>query len=299
MAYHGSRGRTALPFITCTVHWSNVSLNLHWKFACDCLGSFFFLVFYPLKRIITLRIARLLIGVIWIFAIVFTVPLFKMTTLIEFKPDFHVCTFNFGIIGYVITYLLFCYPVLVLLPIIAIILIYAAIGFKLKHTIAPGNQLPSNQHRREQMNRKILAMLFTVVVVLIVCRFPFIFGMMACFSGLKTVCSWNFLFLGWFLVCFNSGINPWIYFIFNEQFRQGAKLLLQKLLPCCFKSQMKWKCWNRLDVKSKRTPHKHTRVATRGVLGTVQRTNSSIKKKFTLTATCTFSSFFLLHHLWY
>ena len=108
----------------------------------------FFLVFYPLKRIITLRIARFLIGVIWIFAIVFTVPLFKMTTLVEFKPDFHVCSFNFGIIGYVIIYLLFCYPVVVLLHIIAIILIYAAIGFKLKHTIAPGNQLPSNQHRR-------------------------------------------------------------------------------------------------------------------------------------------------------
>ena len=189
----------------------------------------FFLVFYPLKRIITLRIARFLIGVIWIFAIVFTVPLFKMTTLVEFKTDLHVCTFNFGIIRYVIIHLLFCYPVLVLLP------IYIAIGFKLKHTIAPGNQLPSNQHRREQMNRKILTMLVTVVAVLIVCRFPFILGIMACFSRLKAFCSWNFLFLGWFLVCFNSGINPWIYFIFNEQFRQGAKLLLQNQPPRCFK----------------------------------------------------------------
>ena len=55
----------------------------------------FFLVFYPLKRVITLRIARFLIGVIWIFAIVFMVPLFKMTTLVAFEPDFHVCTFQF------------------------------------------------------------------------------------------------------------------------------------------------------------------------------------------------------------
>ena len=43
------------------------------------------------------------------------------------------------------------------------------------------------------------------------------------------------------------------------------------------KSQMKWKCWNRLEVKSKRTHHKHMRVETRGDLGTVQRTNNSIK----------------------
>ena len=79
---------------------------------------------------ITLRIARFLIGVILIFAIVFKAPLFKMTTLVEFKPDFHVCTFNFGIIGSVIIHLLFCYP-----HGIAIILTYAAIKFKLKHSI--------------------------------------------------------------------------------------------------------------------------------------------------------------------
>ena len=46
----------------------------------------FFLVFYPLKRIITFRIARFLIGVIWIFAIVFTVPLFKITSLSNSSP---------------------------------------------------------------------------------------------------------------------------------------------------------------------------------------------------------------------
>ena len=94
----------------------------------------FFLVFYPLKRIITLRITRFLIGVIWIFAIVFTVPLFKTTTLVEFKPDLRVCTFNFQIIGYVIIYLLFCYPVVVLLPIIAIILIYDWIQTETHHS---------------------------------------------------------------------------------------------------------------------------------------------------------------------
>ena len=127
------------------------------------------------------------------------------------------------------------------------------------------------------MNRKILTMLVTVVAVLIVCRFPLIFGTMACFSGLKTACSWNSLFLGWFLVCFNSGINPWIYFIFNEQFFQGAKYCCSSYFRVVLKSQMKWKCWNRVDVKSKRTHHKHTRVATRGVLGKVQGTNNSIK----------------------
>ena len=39
----------------------SVLVSTAWKFACDCLRSFFFLlVFYPLERLITLRIARFL-----------------------------------------------------------------------------------------------------------------------------------------------------------------------------------------------------------------------------------------------
>ena len=62
----------------------------------------FFLVFYPLKRIITHRIARFLIGVIWIFAIVFMVPLFKMTTNWSNSCWTSMFVPSFGIIGYVI-----------------------------------------------------------------------------------------------------------------------------------------------------------------------------------------------------
>ena len=195
----------------------------------------FFLVFYPLKRIITIRIARFLIGVSLDFCHSVHGAVNQndhFSRIHAGLPCLYLQFWNHCWLRYhLVIILLPC----VLLPIIAIILIYTAIGFKRRHTIASGNQLPSKQHRRIQINRKILAILVTVVAVLIVCRFPLIFGTMACFSGLKVVCSWNFLFLGWFLVCFNSGINPWIYFIFNEQFRQGAKLLLQKLLSRCFK----------------------------------------------------------------
>ena len=98
-----------------TVYWSLFLMSVLVSTASLLVTALdlFFLVFYLLKRIITIRIARFLIGVIWIFAIVFTVPLFKMTTLVEFKLGFHVCAFNFGMIGYLIIYLLFCYPVVV------------------------------------------------------------------------------------------------------------------------------------------------------------------------------------------
>ena len=140
--------------------------------------------------------------------------------------DFHVCTFLWN-------HWLRYYLVVILLPCVSITAYHCyhphlhCDWIQTETPIAPRNQLPSNQHRRVQMNRKILAMLVTVVAVLIVCRFPLIFGTIACFSGLKTACSWNFLFLSWFLVCFNSGINPRIYFILSEQFFQGANIFFR------------------------------------------------------------------------
>lgn len=209
-----------------------------------CTGSLFvialdryLLVFYPLKRIITLRVARRLIAGVWISAIVFTVPLVGLVRLINVYPGYLVCTINFSAIHLVFVYFLFCFPTVIALPLIAIIAMYIAIGIKLKRTKPPGNQLPPSQERRERMNHKILSMLVAVAAVLIVCRFPYLFGTIACFAGARNLCSQHsFMFTGWFLTYANSAINPWLYFIFNEQFRHGARSLLQKLLPCCFKT---------------------------------------------------------------
>ena len=113
---------------------------------------------------------------------------------------------------------------------------YIAIGFKIKQGASPGNQLPSHQERRERVTHKVLAMLVAIVVALIVFRFPLILLLIACFTGSISVCSsFNLLFAAWLLTFANTGVNPLIYFIFNEQFRHGAILILQEVGRCCFK----------------------------------------------------------------
>ncbi|KAL9969481.1 hypothetical protein ACROYT_G021701 [Oculina patagonica] len=114
----------------------------------------YFLVFHPLKRMITLRIARRIIAAVWIFAIIFTAPLFIMGSLIQLRAGYLACTFNFSIIGLVISYFLFGYIPIILIPLIIIIILYIAIGFKIKRATPPGNQLPSTQERRERMTHK-------------------------------------------------------------------------------------------------------------------------------------------------
>ena len=197
----------------------------------------YFLVFYPRKRLITLRIARRLIGLVWILAIAFSAPLLRMSTLVKVYPGDLACFMDFEIIHFAVAYFLSCYPVLIAVPLIATIAMYIGIGIKLNRTKAPGNQLPSNQERRERMNHKILTTLVAVVVALIICRLPLIFGLTSCFLGLARLCATRtFMTVAWIMTVTNTGINPCIYFVLNNQFRQGARLFLEEKLPCCFKA---------------------------------------------------------------
>ena len=197
----------------------------------------YFLVFYPLKRLITLQTSRRIIAGVWISATLFTVPLFAMASLIEIHPGILICTFDFSMIAFVINYFLFCYTTIIAIPLIIIVILYIAIGFKIKRAAPPGNQLPSTQERRERVTHKVLAMLVAIVVALILLRFPLIIFLITCFSGSTSLCGkFNVMFAAWFLTFTNSTVNPWIYFIFNEQFRHGARLILHRIVPCCFKT---------------------------------------------------------------
>ena len=196
-----------------------------------------FLVFYPTRRKTTLRTAKYAIAVIWLSSTIFALPSSRLFNTVEIVSGYLVCTLELKLIYFAIFYLLFCFSILIALPLLVTIASYIAIGIKLNRTKRPGNQLPSNRERREQLNQKVLTMLATVVVVLIICRFPLIVMILSCFLGSGEICSEeDFFFTGWFLTYANSAINPWIYFIFNVHFRQGAKLVLMKLFPCCFKA---------------------------------------------------------------
>ena len=200
----------------------------------------YFLVFYPLKRMITLRTARRIIAAVWIFATVFTGPLFAMSALFEAHSEFLFCIVDFSLKAFVVPYFLFCYTTIIVIPLFIIIVLYIAIAFKINRATPPGNQLPSTQERRERMTHKVLAMLVTIVAALIFFRLPLIISLMACLTGSHDICDKfkvaDFTFFAWFFTFTNSSVNPWIYFIFNEQFHHGARLILEKLFPCCFKA---------------------------------------------------------------
>ncbi|RMX39678.1 hypothetical protein pdam_00008074 [Pocillopora damicornis] len=196
----------------------------------------YFLVFYPMKRIITIQIARRIIITVWSFTAVFTAPLFALIAVVEVPPGILYCAIEFKKLGLAVSYFLFCYTTIIAIPLVIIIALYVAIGFKISRAAPPGNQLPSTQERRERITHKVLAMLSAIVAALILFRLPLVIGLIVCFSRFHHLCGKiDLMFITWFLTLTNSTLNPWIYFIFNDKFRHGARLILEKFFPCCFK----------------------------------------------------------------
>lgn len=224
MAYRWNGRKHFVPIFV--LYRSNANVGLYWKSFFITLDRFF-LVFFPLRKIITLHTARRIMAAVWTFALLLAAPLLAMSRLTEIRSGIFFCTFDFSLVIIVINYFLFCYFFIIAIPILTIIIMYIAIGFKIKQGISPGNQLPSHQERRERVTHKVLAMLVAIVVALIVFRFPLILLLIACFTGSISICSsFNLLFAAWLLTFANTGVNPLIYFIFNEQFRNGAILIL-------------------------------------------------------------------------
>ena len=89
--------------------------------------------------------------------------------------------------------------------------------------------------KRESKNRKIAYMLVTIVVVFYVVWIPFLVLYIYLFFKLHIRLSCFFHWLANRLPLLNPVINPVVYYIFNEEYRQGFRELLCCPWPCANK----------------------------------------------------------------
>ena len=109
-------------------------------------------------------------------------------------------------------------------PAIILTIDYSIIIITLKRQKFPGNQSVKDKKRVAKRNRSVLRMVVAVVIVFICCWLPFNVSMyIALFQwGSHVPCYASSLFFWVVFIAYSNGcISPCLYFIFNENFRQG------------------------------------------------------------------------------
>ena len=122
-------------------------------------------------------------------------------------------------------------------PLIAIVILYAFIVFKLfRQKLPPGtrNSITQNQRdQRDRQNRNILKMAVTVVVTFFLCFSPLVILALLLTTGSVSKCkAETFRMIAKLFAQSNCAINAFIYYAFNSQFRRGFISNLQKMFCC-------------------------------------------------------------------
>ena len=201
---------------------------------CAIAFDRFFAIFRPLKRVITFRVAKGIIAASWLSSIIVSGPQLYVLSITGEK----------GVAQCVETwappfdkakaprdYTIALFFLLYALPLTVIASLYSVIMMKLWRRQAPGQELSSNQENKDKTNRKVLKMLVTVVIVFALSWLPLYVRMFVMFAESdRYICGlpYEMDFLTLYLGHANSAVNPYIYVIFNENYRRGFRTALSR-----------------------------------------------------------------------
>lgn len=189
----------------------------------------YFAIVRPMRRPLSKQLTMVAISLTWLISgAIFATELYKFRLFndsgqvicaprwVENILDSHKITVFEMVIRFVLLYLV---------PLLTMAKFYFQIVLHLWKRKAPGVHIDKNQKRIEKQKRKVVRMLVTIVTLFAVCWLPahvnhfllmFNFKVYSC---LPTSLTLTF----YFLTHSNAAINPCLYLVFNESFREGFK----------------------------------------------------------------------------
>lgn len=188
----------------------------------------FFVIVFPLKRRITVKASKLTITFIWLLAIAVRFPyIYSLKITFKETRGVFVCdadienAFNDSQAREI--YYTFVFVAFYGLPFIVIIASYSAIIVTLrqkKPQLFESNRERRGQETLDRASRKIFHLLLTITAAFVFCWLTYFIAQVV-YDFIP--CSLRF----WRLVLAhsNSALNPCLYAVFNEKFRQGYKRL--------------------------------------------------------------------------
>ena len=189
-----------------------------------------FVVYCPLKKIITRRVCFFIIFLTWLIPTLFAFPMFFYADLVD-DEDVTVCSLTD------VQVLKTWYAVLAGIfatTLVAMLALYSAIGVKLWRRKFPGDIIGDTAKQRahlhrEKRNRDILKMLITLIVAFYACSLPIIILQLSlAFGFYEALQVHHGRFIAVLMLFLNGVINPMIYVKFNKRFRDVFKGALPK-----------------------------------------------------------------------
>lgn len=206
---------------------------------CSCLSVLlfmaisvdrFFAVVFPLKKIITQRVAYGMIAGIWFIALAARFPSFYYLTLYYYRTNVY-CTIIFKnneVLKDV--YQHFSFVIFYAVPLCIVVILYTAVIVALKKRKRPGATSLTQQNNQLKRTQRVLKMLVTVVINFSICWFLyFCLPVFLPYMDFQTAC--DIFFPRFFLCHLNCAFNPLVYLISIENYRRG----MRNIFSCCLR----------------------------------------------------------------
>ena len=195
----------------------------------------FFAVVFPFRQMITFRTTKIIILLTWFVGLGWNAPILYTNRIFPGRDSSQtVCReiweplFNSSVAqkNYTIVTFSFFYAG----PLLVITILYTAIMIELW----AGNSITNvNYEQVQRSNRKVFKMLVTVVIVFALFWLPvYIFQFTFYFERMPCSIPHLVQFLGYFLCHTTSAVNPLIFAIYSENYRNGFKEVLYALVHC-------------------------------------------------------------------
>ena len=181
-----------------------------------------FAILLPMKTIMTRNVVRFTIAMVWLCALAISLPLMIVSKTVQQKEtEIMTCTEVWESMSQS-TYTVALFVTGYFIPLVIIAVLYCLAGLRLWSRQLPGHRNLASNKKAQASSRRATAMLITVVIVFALSWLPF--------QALEVIFKYNrTLFysipgevhyvIPWFGYA-NSAINPILYVIFSENYRQ-------------------------------------------------------------------------------
>ena len=190
----------------------------------------FYAVSRPFRFSPLSRHFKKIIIILWSWSAVCSMEVFITGSLRKTKQDYFCYAIHF--LQRRMTFYILTVSLNVFLPLFVTAVLYIVVCHRLWSRKVPGEGTNQNQRQAEAMKTatKVTRMMITVVVLYVLSFVPF-FGGSSLYHFNYVEDESNLIFLCLFLLAFTySGLNPYVYLIFNQKFRNGFKTLFGNCL---------------------------------------------------------------------